>query len=162
MTAPMASDTTAKLDPLGPDPKTMGNGPMKMAPPVEVPACANEPTMITPKPSRSINEPASSSLRNGYTRLSTRVNTIRIIASTIAKLAHFMSDPNMIGTGPIITTPPPLTLLPSFLPSDSIEMTTTPNPTKTSKKPARTKSTIERKPGNLDKGFCWGGIAERA
>lgn len=116
MTAPITTETRARLPPPGPDPKTMGNGPMKTAPPVEAPACVAEPMTISPKPSRTMSRPASKSLRNGYTRLSTTVRMIRIIASTIATLAHFMSDPKIIGTGPIMTTPPPLTSPPSFLP----------------------------------------------
>ena len=158
----MTTEMRARLDPLGPAPKTIGNGPMKMAPPAEAPDCAAEPATISPKPIRRIVRPASNSLFNGYTWLSSKANTIRIIASTIATLVHFMSDPKMIGTGPIMTTPPPFTSLLSPLPWVRIETTITPNPTRTRRKPARTRSTIESKPGNLDKGFCGGDIAERA
>ena len=35
--------------------------------------------------------------------------TVSIIASAIAMLVHFGSDPKIMGMGPIITTPPPLT-----------------------------------------------------
>jgi len=115
MTAPMTTEIRARLDPLGPDPKAMGNGPMKTTPPTEAPVCVAEPTIISPKPIRKMSRPASKSFCNCYTRLSTTVKTIRMIASTIATLAHFMSDPKMIGTGPIMTTPPPFNWLPLLL-----------------------------------------------
>jgi len=150
----MTTETRARLHPFGPDPKAIGSGPMKMTPPVEPPSWFAEPTNMRPKPTNRINRPAVKSLRNGYTKLSTTVNTIRIIANKIATLVHFISDPKMIGTGPIMITPPPFTSAPSFRPWESIATTITPKPTSTSRMPARARSTIEWKCENLDKGFC--------
>jgi len=89
----MTTETRARLDPLGPEPKAIGKGPMKTTAPVEVPAWSAEPTIIRPKPRRRTSRPARSIFCNDYTRLSATVSTIRTTASAIATLAHFMSDP---------------------------------------------------------------------
>ena len=88
--------------------------------------------------------PATSSFCNPYTTLSIRVISTRMIASTIATVAHFMSDPKMIGIGPTMTTPPPLTCAPSVLASESMAIIITPSPAKTSTTPARMRSAVMR------------------
>ena len=67
-----------------------------------------------------------------------------MIAKTIAALAHFASEPNMIGMGPTKTTPPPLTLVSPF--ADCLRSATiiAPIPTRTRTIPARTRSTTMR------------------
>ena len=93
-----------------------------------------------------------------YTHPASNVSNTRAMASPIATLAHFASEPKIIGMGPIITTPPPLTRPSPFLDPFSMETATTPNPTSTSWRPAVIRSNTGCTGRRGAKGFC-GGIA---
>lgn len=110
---------------------------MNTTPPADEPPWLAAPTSNNPNPARKISKPAVKSLCNLYTRLSTNVRSNSTIANTMATLAHFISEPKIIGIGPTIKTPPPLTCVPPFLASENIATTIIPTPTSTSANPAR-------------------------
>jgi len=101
MAAEIARPTEASMLELGPLPKTMGIGPIRMRPPLEVepPAPRTAPTMTTRNPAKMMSMPSEARfvefMANEHPREQDEV--ISTIVRTIAMLAHFASDPNMMG-----------------------------------------------------------------
>ncbi len=146
MTPPITTERRASHPPPGPEPNTIGNGPMNTTPPVETFPRPVDPRRTRVKPAKIIKTPAVKSFCNAYTVNNSMLISIRTIASTIAMLAHFASEPKTIGIGPIITTPPPLTSPLVFLADVTIESSTTANPRSINTIPADVTSTMGTKP----------------
>ena len=144
MTPPMTTESRAKVAPPGPEPNTIGKGPMKTAPPREALLDPAEPRMTSAKPTKMSRIPSSGRILNPQTPYKTYETTMRMMARTIAMLAHLMSEPNTIGIGPIITTPAPLTLAsPASLPRKA-EMNRAANPARISKTPTVVRSSTAK------------------
>ncbi len=67
ITAPISTEPRARVAPPGPEPKTIGNGPMKITPPVETFPWAAVPNTRSPIPARRITRPTASSFCKAYT-----------------------------------------------------------------------------------------------
>jgi hypothetical protein len=62
----MTTDTRARNPPPGPEPKTIGKGPMKTTPPVDTDPCPDEPITSRPKPTRKVKNPMRRSFCKVY------------------------------------------------------------------------------------------------